>query len=89
MRKLAMTLMLLCSMTASAFTHKSLTVDFESRRVLFAGQEFELVELRVVPKFDSRMIEYRTVDKDNKFVIFYLEQFDSGALKLTARKFKN
>lgn len=89
MRSVLVSVLLFFSLSASAFTHKSFTVDFTSNQVIFSGQTFELIELKVVPKFQSRVIEYRTIDSDNKMVIFYIEQFDNGALKLTAERFKN
>lgn len=82
--------MLFITASASAFTHDGVTVDFKDSVVVYEGTQYQFVELVVKPHFLCREIQYRTVDKDNKMVVFFLyERTSDRAKRWIIKKFKN
>lgn len=83
--------MLILSSTAlHAFTYDGVSVDFKDSVVVYGGNQFQFVELVVRQHFLCREIQYRTVDKDNKMVVFYLyERTRDKAKRWVIKKFKN
>lgn len=83
-------MLILSTTTLHAFTHDGVSVDFKDSVVVYDGQEYQFVELVVKPHFLCREIQYRTVDKDNKMVVFFLyERTSDRAKRWIIKKFKN